>query len=220
MVRGPEVDDRNATTALPPVAMDRVKDKHIERLHPKAWLGAARSLRYSADIIFEHERPFAETLHAVAIGELPRSHLTQWPNLAGAQLLYAFAFENLLKGIIHAKHPELRDPAMWGVTEEEDRPLRKKRKEGLQWMTHDMKELVRLAEIKIPERYFRLLWLFETKATWSGRYPVSTSVPQSVRFDNEGLPDSIQWPDPSDHTMVAELFGMIEAELAHLIPSE
>ena len=190
IIKKREEDDWNATTALPPVAMDMVKDQHIARLHPKARLGAARSLRYSADIIFENERPFAEVLHAVAIGELDRSHLTQWPNHAGAQLLYVFAFENLLKGIVHAKHPELRDPAMWGVTKEEDKPLKKKRREGLQWLTHDIKELVRLAEIEIPEPYFRLLWLFETKATWRGRYPVSTSVPRTVRLDSEGLPDS------------------------------
>jgi hypothetical protein len=63
MIKKREEDNWNATTALPPVAMDMVKDQHIARLHPKAWLGAARSLRYSADIIFEHERPFAEVLH-------------------------------------------------------------------------------------------------------------------------------------------------------------
>jgi hypothetical protein len=55
-----------------PVAMDWVKDQHVERLHPKYWLSAARSLQYSADIIFEHERPFTETLHAVAISELDK----------------------------------------------------------------------------------------------------------------------------------------------------
>ena len=109
---------------------------------------------------------------------------------------------------------------MWGVTEEEDKPLQKKRREGLQWLTHDIKELVRLAEIEIPEPYFRLLWLFETKATWRGRYPVSTSVPRTVRLDSEGLPDSIQWPDPGDHAKVAELFRMIEVELVQLIPPE
>jgi hypothetical protein len=31
--------------------MDLVKNRHVERLHPRQWLGAARSLRYSAEII-------------------------------------------------------------------------------------------------------------------------------------------------------------------------
>src|SRR5437660_11917750 len=100
---------------LPPVAMDLVRDQHVERLRPKYWLAAARSLRYSADIIFDHERPYAEILHAVAVGVLDRSHLKQWPNHASAHLLYAFAFENLLKGVIIAKTPGILDPAMWGV---------------------------------------------------------------------------------------------------------
>jgi hypothetical protein len=43
------------------VAMDLVKNQHVERLHPKYWLGAARSLRYLADVLFELESPFAET---------------------------------------------------------------------------------------------------------------------------------------------------------------
>jgi hypothetical protein len=184
-----------------PVAMDLVKDQHVERLHPKYWLGAARSLQYSADVIFEHERPFAETLHAVAISELDKSHLTRWPNLAGARLLYAFAFENLLKGIIIARNPDIRDSAIWGTTAEEERPLRKARDErGLnEWMSHDVKKLLQLADINIPEPYLRLLWIFEGIAVWRGRYPAASSAPRSVRLDDEGLPDSIHYPDPSDH---------------------
>lgn len=44
---------------LPPIPLDLIRDQHVERLRPKDWLGAARSLRYSADIIFEHERSYA-----------------------------------------------------------------------------------------------------------------------------------------------------------------
>jgi hypothetical protein len=205
-----------------PVAMNWVKDQHVERLHPKYWLSAARSLQYSADIIFEHERPFTETLHAVAISELDKSHPTRWPNLAGARLLYAFAFENLLKGIIIARNPDIRDSAIWGATAEEDKPLRKTRDErGLnEWMSHDVKKLLQLANISIPEPYLRLLWIFEGIAVWRGRYPAALSAPRSVRLDDEGLPDSIQWPDPSNHEMVSELFRMLENELVQLIPTE
>jgi len=215
-----EEDDFNKFVA--PVAMDMVKDQHVERLHPKYWLGAARSLKYSADIIFEHERPFAETLHAVAIGDLDKSHLTRWPNLAGARLLYAFAFENLLKGIIIAKNPGIRDAAIWGTTAEEKKPLKKTRDKKVlnEWMSHDVKKLLQLADISIPEPYVRLLWLFEGIAVWRGRYPAALSAPRSVRLDDEGLPDSIQYPDPSDHEMVVELFRMLEGELAGLIPPD
>lgn len=217
-----ELDEEDDFIEHAPVAMDWVKDQHVERLHPKHWLGAARSLQYSANIIFGHERPFAETLHAVAISKLDKSHLTKWPNLAGAHLLYAFAFENLLKGIIIAKTPAIRDPTMWGTTAEEERPLRKARDErGLnEWMSHDVKKLLALADISIPEPYLRLLWIFEGKAVWSGRYPTALSAPRRVRLDDEGLPDSIQYPDPSDHTMVSELFRMLESELVRLIPTE
>jgi hypothetical protein len=196
----------------PGVAID--KDQYVERLHPNYWLRAARSLQYSADIIFEHERPFAETLHAVAISKLDKSQ----PNLAGARLLYAFAFENLLKGIIIARNPDIRDPAIWGTTAEDEKLLRKAR--GDEWMSHDVKKLLQLANISIPAPYLRLLWIFEGIAVWRGRYPAARSAPRSVRLDDEGLPDSIQWPDHSDHKMVSELFRILESELVRLIPPE
>jgi hypothetical protein len=207
---------------LPPVAMDRVRDQHVERLRPRYWLGAARSLRYSADIIFEHERPYAQILDAVALGSLDRSHLKQWPNHAGAHLLYAFAFENLLKGIIIAKTPGVLDSAIWGITEDEDRPLRKLRVErGYEsWITHDVKKLLELAGIEIPEPYRRLLWLFEGKAVWSGRYPTASSAPKGVRLYDDQIPDFVQHPDPSNQVLVGELFRMLESELARLIPTE
>jgi hypothetical protein len=111
---------------------------------------------------------------------------------------------------------------MWGTTEEEEKPLKKTRdKRGLsKWMSHDVKELIQLADISIPELYLRLLWIFEGKAVWSGRYPTALSAPRRVRLDDEGLPDSIQYPDPSDHKMVSDLFRMLESELVRLIPTE
>jgi hypothetical protein len=88
-------------------------------------------------------------------------------------------------------------------------------------VTHDVKKLLQLADISIREPYPRLLWLFEGKAVWSGRYPTALSALLSVRLDDEGLPDSIQWPDSSDHEMVSELFRMLESELViRLIPTE
>lgn len=172
-----------------PVAWDWVKNQHIKQLHPKYWLELARSLRDSADIIFEHERPFAEILHDVLTSQLDRSHLKRLPNLAGAHLLYAFAFENLLKGIIIAKNSDIRDPTLWGTTPEEEKSLKELRiKKGLhEWMSHDTKKLYQLARISIPEPYLRLLWLFEGKAVWSCRYPTALSAPQRVRRDSDGL---------------------------------
>ena len=87
-------------------------------------------------------------------------------------------------------------------------------------MSHDVKKLLQLADISIPEPYLRLLWIFEGIAVWRGRYPAALSAPQSVRLDDEGLPDSIQYPDPSDHKMVSDLFRMLESELVRLIPTE
>jgi hypothetical protein len=106
----------------------------------------------------------------------------------------SFAFENLLKGIIIAKNPAIRDPTMWGTTAEEEKARKKTRDEkGLsEWMSHDVKKLLQLADISIPEPYLRLLWIFEGKAVWSGRYPTALSAPRRVRLDDEGLPDFIQ----------------------------
>jgi hypothetical protein len=199
-----------------------VKNQHVERLHPKYWLGAARSLRYSADVLFEHERPLAETLHAVAIGDRDRSQLTRWPNLAGARILYAFAFENLLKGIVIGRKPEIRDPAMWGATDEEDKVLRAQReKRGLAaWMTHDMRNLVALSGISLPDSYVRLLWLFERQAVWRGRYPTALSSPNTVRRDEQGVPDSILHPDLNDPQLVHEVFDFLAGELERLAGSQ
>lgn len=217
-----ETEQELAAEFVAPVAMDFVKNQHVERLHPKYWLGAAWSLRYSADVIFKHEKPYAEVLHAVAIGDLDRCHLTRWPNHAGAQLLYAFAFENLLKGIVIAKTPEIRDPAMWGVTAEEDKALRVERgKRGLAaWITHDMKTLVKLSGLSMPEHYVRLLWIFEGKAVWSGRYPTAASSPKSVRLDEAGIPDFVQYPDPSDLMLVREVFDFLARQLEQLAVSQ
>jgi hypothetical protein len=133
------------------------------------------------------------------------------------RLLYAFAFENLLKGIIIARNPDIRDSAIWGKTAEEDKPLRKTRDErGLnEWMSHDVKKLLQLANISIPEPYLRLLWIFEGIAVWRGRYPAALSAPRSVRLDDEGLPDSIQWPDPSNHEMSASYSGCLKTNLSN-----
>jgi hypothetical protein len=67
----------------PPVAMDLEKNRFIERLHPKAWLNAAREHRYAAEIIFKHEQPFW-------------GHHTRQPKHAGALLLYGFAFVRIM----------------------------------------------------------------------------------------------------------------------------
>jgi hypothetical protein len=127
-----DVEDDSEIIPIPefvaPIAMDLIKDQHVRLLHPKHWLAAARNLRGSAEVIIAHERPFEEVARGISTGEFDGSHFTRHPNFVGAQLLYAFAFENLLKGIIIAKNPEIRNPDMWGVTEEEEEILKERRK--------------------------------------------------------------------------------------------
>jgi hypothetical protein len=181
---------RNEFEQLPPVAMDLIKDQHVERLRPKYWLNAARNLKSSADVIF---------------------------GKVGAHLLYGFAFENLLKGIIIAKYPAIGDPCKWGITEDEDKALVKLRGGDPKWATHDMRRLVELADISIRESDLRLLWMFEGLVTWSGRYPTALSAPRSVRIDEGGVPDFITYPDPNDREVVSMLFAQLEGELVKLI---
>jgi hypothetical protein len=189
----------------PPVAMDLEKNRFIERLHPSVWLNAAQEHRYAAEIIFKHEQRYW-------------GHHTRSPRHAGALLLYGFAFECLLKGIIIAKHPDIRNPANWGCTEEEDEPLSKVRKKGPYWMTHDMKKLIQLAGIKISDRHCRFLWQLEALTVWSARYPVSLSVPKSIRYDEENVPDVVRDPNPNDPELIRQVFSILENELVRITP--
>jgi hypothetical protein len=187
--------------------MDLEKIKFIERLHPKQWLNAAREHQCAAEIIFEHELPF-------------RGHPTIAPKHAGALLLYGFAFECLLKGIIIAKNPGIRNPAKWGCTLEEDKSLQELRKNDPKWMTHDMIKLIELAGVQISTRDRRFLWQLEALTIWSARYPVSRSEPKSIRYDEDKIPDLIRDPNPNDPELIREVFSIFEDELVPLVASD
>jgi hypothetical protein len=189
---------------LPPVAMDLEKIRFIERLHPKHWLSAAREHRYAAEIIFTHELPF-------------RGHPTRAPKHASALLLYGFAFECLLKGIIIAKNPDIRNSDKWGCTAEEDVPLQKLRDKDVKWMTHDMLRLIELAEVQVSNRDRRFLWQLEAITTWGARYPVSRSVPKGIRYDEDKVPDFIRDPNPNDPELIRSVFSYLESQLISLL---
>jgi hypothetical protein len=133
-------------------------------------------------------------------------------------LLYGFAFECLLKGIIIAKHPDIRNPANWGCTAEEDEPLLKVRRKGPNWMTHDMKKLIQLGSITISDRHCRFLSQLEALTVWSARYLVSLSAPKGIRYDEENVPDFVRDPNPNDPELIRQVFSILESEVVRIMP--
>jgi hypothetical protein len=119
---------------------------------PAAWLRSARHLRDAAEAILKHERP-AEVAYLQALkiadeeaqAESVRADTgvghadikATAPNYPPAQLLYAYAIENVLKGLIVLKRPNLI----------QERKLHDDLK------SHDLNDLAEKAKITIDQQH-------------------------------------------------------------------
>jgi hypothetical protein len=150
------------------------------------WLGAAKRLKISADIVLKHllqiiNVPYVSSSESVL--ELMEKQLAL---MEAFMMLTGFAFENLLKGIDIAKNPNLvdskkLDTALWNVR-------------GGHGISSFAKKIVSLdpSEINMMER-------LEEYIVWAGRYPIpklantysSATEPYSRRKFNSSDPELI-----------------------------
>lgn len=107
-------------------------------LAPHTWFGKATELLHCANLVLEKSTP----------GPLK----VTYENIGVSMMLHAFAFENMLKGLILAKTPSTSQSWLF-------------------W-THKLTKLAQEAGLKCSDQDENLLLRLENFAVQSGRYPV------------------------------------------------
>jgi hypothetical protein len=151
--------------------------------NPSQWYLSARRLADAAEIILKdqssREIPYFQAVDeagkkalAIAITAKDKSGVAdikaEAPNYLSAQLLYAFALENVLKGLMVNRSPGLVD------INRVSRLLTK----------HELVPLAQQAGMIIHPQELPVLKALSHIATWAGRYPVAT------QFDTYSNPDN------------------------------
>lgn len=188
------------------------KDTFKAAQSPAAWLMSAERMRDGAEAILTQEQPFeipylqaheAATQYALAqmasgtsdgIAEIK----ARVPNYPAAQLLYAYALENLLKGLIVAKNASLVSGGK----------LNKK------LLGHDLKALAADADFTLYTQEVEITEALSKLSVWAGRYPVAL-------FQNEfaKTPNADELLDyGSRHPYVRALFKRCHDELGAPLP--
>jgi hypothetical protein len=142
---------------------------------PNAWLDSAKRLSAAAELILKDQvsqevpyfRAYEEATHkalAIACTAPDRAgHAAiecDPPNYLPGQLLYAFAMENVLKGLAVAKVPELVGELKL------DRQIK----------SHDLIRLAKRASFEVAVQEVPVLEALSQIAEWAGRYPVAASL--------------------------------------------
>lgn len=147
------------------------------------WFHSAERLRSAAEIIIsdqqEQERPYFRAVDDAGVeaaslaqsapeGAASVDILCEPPNYLPAQLLYAFALENALKGLILARDPELVG------AEELSRRVK----------THDLVALAKVAAFTPEVQEVPVLNALSRIAEWAGRYPVAAALKDYKKTGN------------------------------------
>jgi hypothetical protein len=180
---------------------------------PAAWLLSAERLRDAAEAILRHEQQFeipyfrayddaTKLAVGIAYSEGNASGHAEIacppPNYPPAQLLYAYAIENVLKGLIVANDPGLADG------ERLNRTLQ----------SHDLAKLAQTASFEVHVQERPVLDALSELSVWAGRYPVAIR-----RTDNFGgrTPDELlDWG--SQNVTVKRFFERVAATLQGKTP--
>ena len=181
---------------------------------PAAWLRSAGHLRDAAEAILEHELP-AERAYSQAFkladeeataesvrndtGEGTAEIKAIAPNYPPAQLLYAYAIENVLKGLIVLKRPDL---------------IREHKLHG-ELQSHDLNKLAKKAKVTVDQQHERpVLEALTHLSKWAGRYPIA-------------LGPSVDMPNPnawlgygSAHPIMRTFFERAYKELESRVPEQ
>jgi hypothetical protein len=180
---------------------------------PVMWLLTAERLRDGAEAILTVEQEFeilyfqahdaaTQKAMAIAYSEGNDSGVAEIearaPNYPAAQLLYAYALENLLKGIWIAKDPSLIS--------------RKRLNRKLS--SHDLIELAQQADFKLHVQEIQVAQALSKLSIWAGRYPVTL-----LEAEFASTPNADELLDyGSRHPIVKAVYARGHAELTALLP--
>jgi hypothetical protein len=189
------------------------KDMFKVAQRPVAWLLSAERLRDAAEIILRHEvekeipyfRAHADAVHQATAEAYNEGHdagvaeiQAPAPNYPPAQLLYAYAIENVLKGLIVANKPRLI----------EERELNGELK------SHDLLRLADKASFTVYIQERPVLQALSKLSVWAGRYPVARSRKEYV-----GTPNADEMLDyGSTHPVMKAFFERVRSELEKHLP--
>jgi hypothetical protein len=182
---------------------------------PVAWLFSAERLRDAAEAILKHELaaeiPYFRA-HAAAEQEAIADAYTEGneagvaqiaampPNYPPAQLLYAFAIENVLKGLVVAKRPAL---------------IQEQELSG-ELATHDLVKLANKASFTVHVQERPVLEALSRLSVWAGRYPVARK-----RDGFDGSPNADDLLDyGSAHPVMRMFFDRARNELESRLPQK
>lgn len=159
------------------------KDLFSTAQHPVGWLLSAERLRDAAEIVLRHEVaqevPYFRA-HSAAVEHAMAEAYSDGhdagvaevgallPNYPPAQLLYAYAIENVLKGLIVANAPGLID---------------EQRLSG-ELQSHDLVKLAAKASFTVHVQEGPVLEALSALSIWAGRYPVARTRREHVGVPN------------------------------------
>lgn len=198
---------------MTPDLKDFAKELFKAGQRPVAWLWSAERLRDAAEAIMEHERPneipyfraYADAQQEAVARAYSDGEDTgvaeikaEPPNYPPAQLLYAYAIENVLKGLIIAARPGLID----------ERTLSDELK------SHNLIKLASKAGLAVHVEETPVLEALSKLSIWAGRYPVA-----QTRREHVGAPNSDELLDyGSAHPIMRRFFERARKKLEGQLP--
>jgi hypothetical protein len=198
-----------AAVVLDPEEFKKLVFKAAQR--PTAWLHSAERLRNAAEAILKHELP-AEGLYfeALKIAEEEAAGNDAGhaeikaipPNYPPAQLMYAYAIENVLKGLIVSKRPDLI---------REDKLAR----ELTSNPPHNLIKFAEKAKFEVDDDERRVLGALSQLAMWAGRYPLPLNREEFAYMSADDLLDY-----GSGHPIMRMFFERAYKELESRLPPQ
>lgn len=178
---------------------------------PFFWLRSAINLRDAAEVIFSAEKTKEHAYiiahdRAIKIAHLQMAQTkktaavdieAEEPNYVPGELLYAFAFENVIKGIHLANGASKSNPNIL------DNKLR----------NHKLSKLAEEAKISLYTGEIDLLDLLSDIAIWCGRYPVAVRFEEYDRVRPMGIMPAALLDFGSRHPLLRGLFNRLAGDL-------
>lgn len=185
---------------------------------PSGWLLSAENLQEAAEVIITREDPFLvpylrahdlATKAAIAIAcslgnDAGHAEIgARAPNYPPAQMLYAFAIENVLKGLIVARDPNVINGD----------------KLSADLKDHDLLALAQKAAFDVYEQEIPVLKALSALALWAGRYPTAIYARDFVASPNADELMDYGSRNPIMRGFFKRAYTALEASLPHPIGS-